>query len=382
MYSLRDYGSMLADEPRMRAFERALRLTVKPGMGVLEIGTGPGALAVLACQLGAARVYAVESSPVIQVAREIAAANGCADKIEFLEGLSTEMAGPIQANLIVSDLRGALPLLDLHIPSIVDARRRFLAPGGSLIGRADRLWVALAEAPETYLKIVGPWERNSLRQDHSAARKRIVNEMFRMHPAPEQLLTTPCLWATLDYTRIENPDVEGELSLQVTRDGTGHGIVIWFDADLAEGVEFSTGPGSPDGVYRPMFLPWPEPVSLVAGQRVCLHLTAKLLEKDYFWRWTTRIEARSTPGETAAQFDQSQIQGAMLSSAQLLKGTSKYVPRLSQDGVMRRRVLELMDGKVSLEEISRRLAAEFPERFVRWEQALTFAGSVSTENSR
>jgi protein arginine N-methyltransferase 1 len=382
MYTLRDYGSMLADEVRMRAFERALRQTVKPGMVVLEIGTGPGALAVLACQLGAKRVYALEPNPVIQVAREIAAANGCADRIEFLEGVSTEVAGPIQADLIVSDLRGALPLLELHIPSIVDARRRFLAPGGALIGRADRLRVAIAEAPEIYSKIVGPWERNSLGQDYSAARKRIVNEISRLHPAPEELLTSPGLWATLDYRQIESPDVEGELSFQVTRDGTGHGIVIWFEADLAEGVQFSTGPESPDGVYRPIFLPWQEPVSLVAGQRLCVHLTAKLLEKEYFWRWSTRIESRSVAGEIAAQFDQSQIQGATLSSAQLLKGTSTFVPRLSQDGAMRRRTLELMDGKASLEEISRRLAAEFPERFARWEQALTFAGTVSTENSR
>jgi type I protein arginine methyltransferase len=381
MYSLADYGAMLADEVRMRAYELALRQTVKTGMVVLEIGTGPGALAVLACQLGAKRVYAVESSPVIQVAREIAAANACADKVKFLEGVSTQVVGPIQADVMVSDLRGTLPLLDLHIPSIVDARRRFLAPGATMIGRADRLWVAIVEAPDMYSKTVGPWEHNPLGQDRSAARRRIVNETFRFRPEPEQLLTSPGLWATLDYRQIEDPDVEGELSWQVTRDGTGHGIVIWFDADLAEGVEFSTGPGSAKGVYGPMFLPWQEPVALVESQHVCVNLTAKLLEKEYFWRWSARIESLSTPKGITAQFDQSQIQGAVLSSAQLLKGTSKYVPRLSREGLMRRRALELMDGKASLEEISMRLAAEFPERFAGWEQALTFAGAVSGENS-
>ena len=129
MYSLGDYGAMLADEVRMQAYVRALRQTVKPGMVVLEIGTGPGIMAVLACHLGARRVYAIESSPIIQLARGIAAANGCADKIEFIEGVSTQVTAPIQADVIVSDLRGAVPLLETHIPSIVDARRRFLAPG-------------------------------------------------------------------------------------------------------------------------------------------------------------------------------------------------------------------------------------------------------------
>jgi len=39
-----------------------------PRLCVLEIGTGPGIFAVLACQLGASRVYAIEADPIIQVA--------------------------------------------------------------------------------------------------------------------------------------------------------------------------------------------------------------------------------------------------------------------------------------------------------------------------
>jgi hypothetical protein len=41
-----------------------------------------------------------------------------------------------------------------------------------------------------------------------------------------------------------------------------------------------------------------------------------------------------------------------------------------------------MDGKTSLEEIAHRLATEFPERFPKWEQALSYAGTLSQENSR
>ena len=41
-----------------------------------------------------------------------------------------------------------------------------------------------------------------------------------------------------------------------------------------------------------------------------------------------------------------------------------------------------MDGKVSLEEIARRLAMEFPQRFPSWHQALSYAGLISQEYSR
>src|SRR5579871_6882517 len=145
-YSLSGYGDMIADRVRIGAFVEALRATIRPGTVVMDIGTGPGMMAVLACQLGAKCVYAIEPGEVIEVAREIAAANQCADKITFFENISTKVAIPVPADVIVSDLRGVLPLFEGHIPAIVDARRRFLAPGGTLIARRDRILAAVVES--------------------------------------------------------------------------------------------------------------------------------------------------------------------------------------------------------------------------------------------
>jgi hypothetical protein len=41
-----------------------------------------------------------------------------------------------------------------------------------------------------------------------------------------------------------------------------------------------------------------------------------------------------------------------------------------------------MDGSASLEQIAHQLATEFPERFAKWEHALSYAGTVSQEYSR
>src|SRR5258708_641008 len=148
MYSLAGYGHMIEDQVRLDAYARAIRKTVRPGSVVLEIGSGPGIFAVLACQLGASRVYAIESDPIIQVAREIAAANGCADRIEFIEDLSTRVTLPVQADVIISDLRGVLPFFQSHLPSIADARRRFLAPGGTLIPKTAPARQPAVQAPQ------------------------------------------------------------------------------------------------------------------------------------------------------------------------------------------------------------------------------------------
>ncbi len=381
MYDLGSYGSMVADRVRVDAYSQALRKTVREGSVVVEIGTGPGIFAVLACQLGASRVYAIEPSAIIQVAREVAAANGCADKIEFFEELSSRVALPTRADVILSDLRGVLPLFERHVQAIVDARSRFLKPGGILIPRKDTVWAAIVEAPKAFGEFVDPWDHNPFGQDLSAARRLIVNSIQKVRVRPDQLLTAHGLWTTFDYGSVEDPNVRGNLDWRVERAGIGHGILVWFDADLAEGIGFSNAPSAPETIYGSLLFPWTQPVSLAFGQAVGVSLEAKLVENDYVWRWTTRIEPLEGSAAPLIHFEQSQLSGEALSASQLHKMATDYVPRLSEEGHLRRRTFELMDGKVCLEEIARRLATEFPQRFATWEQALSYAGMISHEYS-
>lgn len=382
MYSLNAYGLMIADRVRTDAYAEALRKTIREGAVVVEIGTGPGVFAVLACQLGARKVYAIEPAEIIQVAREVAAANGCAEKIDFFEQLSDRVALPAHADVILSDLRGVLPFFQRHIPAIVDARRRLLVPGGTMIPRKDTVWAAVVEAPKPYGDIVDPWDKNPLSQALAPARTLATNNGLKVRVSPEHLLTGHKLWTTLDYSTIESPDVRGSLEWSAERAGTGHGIVVWFDADLAEGIGFSNAPGTPETVYGSYFFPWTQPAILEKGQSVCVVLEAKLVENDYVWRWTTRIEPFAGSSASPIHFEQSQLAGAVLSPTQLRKLAADYIPQLSEEGILRRRTFELMDGKLSLNEIAKQLVKEFPQRFSDWRHALTYAGTVSQEYSR
>ena len=89
---------MIADRLRTNAYSEALRRVVKRGTVVLDIGTGSGILALLACRFGARKVYAIEPSDAIQIAREIAAANGCQEHIEFIQKVSTQTELPERAD--------------------------------------------------------------------------------------------------------------------------------------------------------------------------------------------------------------------------------------------------------------------------------------------
>src|SRR5688572_1875631 len=77
------HNDMIYDHHRVSKYQDAIARTVKKGDIVMDVGTGTGILAFLCLQAGAERVHAVDRSPVISWAKEIAAANGLSDRITF-----------------------------------------------------------------------------------------------------------------------------------------------------------------------------------------------------------------------------------------------------------------------------------------------------------
>ena len=87
------HQTMLADKARLSGFFNALRGAIIPGKSiVLDIGTGTGILVMMAARLGARKVFAIESSPIINIARVIARDNNLHQKIKFIKGYSTEFS--------------------------------------------------------------------------------------------------------------------------------------------------------------------------------------------------------------------------------------------------------------------------------------------------
>src|SRR5215475_512339 len=335
MYSISMYGFMIADNARMDAYSEALRRAVNPDSVVIDIGAGTGVFALLACQFGARHVYAIEPADAIQVAREIAAANGYADRIECVQKLSTEVTLPEKADVIISDIRGKLPFLGRHISSIADARARLLKPGGTLISRRDDVWAAVVEAEETYNEYLGHWDKYEF--DMSAARRIVTNTAsWRLkEDSAGIMLAEPRLWATLDYMTISDPNAAGEMSFEIRRDGTAQGMLVWFDATMAEGVGFSNAPGveNPTKIEGRSFFPWPQPVELKEGDRIDARLEARLVADEYVYRWETTVRSRNSE-QIKASFKQSTFYGESLSLSSLRKMAATYIPELNADGVM------------------------------------------------
>lgn len=379
-YSVSSYGRMVSDRVRMAAYEAALRAAVRPGSVVVELGTGTGAMACLAVRLGARRVYALEPSDAIQVAREVAAANGVADRITFIQASSRDVELPERAGVMVSDMRGVLPLFGRNLADVADARDRFLAPDAVALPLRDRIHAAPVQALDAWARQVAPTDAEAFGLDMAAARRAAAEAWYQAHFDADQLLAAPREWAAVEYGVDAPSSVAGELEWRVERDGSGHGLAVWFDAELAPGIGFSNAPDAPATLYGQAFFPWPEPVALRAGDRVRARLRARQTHDEWTWEWHTQVtDASGAPG---ARFRQSNLRDALPSLERLRRGTATYTPRLGTEGEVLREVLARMDGRLTVGDIAGQLAGLFPDDFADADAALERVARISREWSR
>jgi hypothetical protein len=107
---------LLLSIDRGQNIQQAVRAAVRPGMRVLDAGTGTGLLAFVALQAGAAEAVGVDRHH-IDLAREIAARNGYADRATLVEADLTalELPGvPVEPkfDLLLALIHTNNPLLD------------------------------------------------------------------------------------------------------------------------------------------------------------------------------------------------------------------------------------------------------------------------------
>jgi protein arginine N-methyltransferase 1 len=374
---------MYMNKARMCAYSAALRSVVTPNSTVVDIGTGTGIFALLACRYGACRVFAIEPDNSINLARELAVPNKCSDRLVCIQSRSTEVSLPERADVIISDLGGRLPLFGQHIPAIMDARDRFLVPGGTLIAQQDHLRAAIIETPAQYDKLIEPWTEDVFGLDLAAGSPLVTNTWYPLTDKKTKLLTRPATLAVFDYRTIAKSNMDAQAVWPIDERGTGHGAAVWFDRIVADGIKITTEPGAPKAInvsdiYGQGLFPWPKPVELEPGDRVSFAMKADLVKDDYIWRWETKVFAA---GRMKAQFRQSSLHGHPLSPGSLEKRESEFVPAPNEEATIDAFIISRIDGHRSLRQAAQALAVAFPLRFQDWQDALSRVADVTARYS-
>jgi protein arginine N-methyltransferase 1 len=365
---MEEYARMLADPVRGAAYLSALRRSVKPDMVVADIGAGPGVLGIYAATLGERRVFLVEPDASVNAAYALAAENGVAERIEVIRGLSTEIELPERADVIVSDLRGVTPFHGHHLEAAADMRRRLLAEGGICIPRRDVVHTALVEDDALYARTVGAWSGVPYTLAHESLGALAANGWYRARASGEQLLSDPSPFVTLDYD-CPTPPLHARWETRALRDGTAHGLLLWFDTALVPGIELTNSPSAPPALYGQAFFPFSPAFALRRGDRLALELRAVLAGDDYAWSWMADDDTGHAARHTT-------LRALPLDPTALAVSSDQFAPRRSGDGEIIHTLLQAADGSRTFGQLAQLLHDRFPERFAAVQSALDYASRL------
>lgn len=273
-----NYYQMLSDKVRMEAFRRAIFQTVKPGDIVVDMGAGTGLLGIWALQAGAKKVYAIEKTDAINLAREIAKANNYLDKIEFINMNSMDVHLEESANVLISETLGSFGIDENTIQFTNDARDRYLIDGGIIIPQSIELFVTPINDAKTYNKI--DFWRNIPDIDFTPAFELFSKKIMVESIDKNGLLSQPKSIGFIDFTKNTDNIFQSRVYLPINKQGTIHGVAGWFTTKLCNGIEISTSPDNPLTHWKQAFFPFREPVDVIKGDVLDWSITVGSKEKN------------------------------------------------------------------------------------------------------
>lgn len=287
-YEILQFADMVRDRRRLAANVELIRRRVTPDSVVADVGCGPGLFALMAAQQGARMVYAIDRNPAVDVVPLLAAANGLSDRVIALRGDVRDLDVPEQPDLVLADLRGVLPTHLDGLSVTADIIELVVAPGGHLQSVRDDLMASLAVWPRPR-EMARNWEGHGL--DLSELVRLTTAELGRAVLQPSDVRSTATIWDRVDYTDVDDlrrRGRAGEGEVRATHDGEAHAVMLWFRAELLDGITYDTAPGEEPTTYGQWMLPLGEPLPIAEGEILQVAVSIDRLAGRDMFRW--RVE--------------------------------------------------------------------------------------------
>ncbi len=300
---------MLADKPRMDFYHAAISRHITPGDRVIDLGTGTGILAAFASRRGAAKVYAIDHSVILEHAKTLAAHNRI-ENVEFVSTHSKDLKLDAPVDVILHEQMGDYLFDEDMVVNITDLRDRLLKPGGLILPARFELFCEPAKIRDTRF-VPHIWDMNVHGIDYSCMdRERPQDPHYYHIPAADlgyvdYLLSEPSPVLTVDLRTLRADDLPKELRFKrtITRSGRFDGYVVYFRAMVDDDLALNSSPLDPGRAtnwgYRILRT---DREFFAEGDVIDITLTIGNWPEVTTWRWKhTKISTPST--DTLGSFD-------------------------------------------------------------------------------
>jgi len=236
------HKTMLQDKPRTDAYQTAIleNRQIFKGKTVMDIGAGTGILSLFCAKAGAAKVYAVEASPLVNVLREIVELNDEEGVIQVVHGRAEEVDLPTKVDIIVSEWMGFYLLHESMLDSVIRARDKHLQDDGLMFPSHANIYAAPVELDDYMRDNVTYWQSVYGFNMAPIAQKVVENKISGGQPEimnvqSTQLLSQPTVVTEFDLRWVQIDEVTAVRDrkfVSISRNGNFHGLLIWFDVQF------------------------------------------------------------------------------------------------------------------------------------------------------
>jgi len=281
------HEEMLKDEVRTLTYRNSMwhNKHLFKNKIVLDVGCGTGILSMFAAKAGAAHVYGVDMSGIVEQAKEIVNRNGLGDKVTIIRGKIEEITIPVEkVDIIISEWMGYCLFYESMLDTVLFARDKWLAPNGLMFPDKATLYVTAIEDRQYKDDKINWWD-DVYGFDMSCIRKVALQEPLVDVVDRNQVVSNACLLKEIDIQTVTKEDIPFSSPFTVTmkRNDYVQALVTFFNIEFSmchKRVGFSTAPEAPYTHWKQTVFYLEDYVTCKKGEELRGNFTMKPNERN------------------------------------------------------------------------------------------------------
>ncbi|XP_019506902.1 PREDICTED: protein arginine N-methyltransferase 3 [Hipposideros armiger] len=253
---------------------------------VLDVGCGTGILSMFAAKAGAKKVLGVDQSEILYQAMDIIRLNKLEDTIILIKGKIEEVRLPVEkVDVIISEWMGYFLLFESMLDSVLYAKNKYLAKGGSVYPDICTISLVAASDMNKHADRITFWD-DVYGFNMSCMKKAVIPEAVVEVLDPKTLISDPCSIKHIDChtTSVSDLEFSSDFTLKITKTSLCTAIAgyfdIYFEKNCHKRVLFSTGPQSTKTHWKQTIFLLEKPFSVKAGEALKGKITVHKNKKD------------------------------------------------------------------------------------------------------